>query len=73
MTPGLMRTGGVKETTFVAGAAGAAAAAAAAFVEACPLANWQLAVKATASITARPAIRVCIKEFVFFMNFLWVQ
>jgi hypothetical protein len=86
-----MRTGGVKETTFVAGAAaaafvedtngsrmilgveGAAGAAAAAFVEACPLAGWQLAVKATASITARPVIRFCIREFVFFMNFLWVR
>jgi hypothetical protein len=30
-------------------------------------------VKATASMTAIPAIRFCIREFVFFMNLTWVQ
>ena len=48
----------------------AAAAEAAAFVEACPLAGWQLAVKATASTTAKEPAHFCIIRFVCFINYI---
>ena len=53
-----------------AGAAGAAAAGAL-FVEACAPADWQPAVKTTASVTAKQATHFCIRGFVFFIKFLW--
>jgi protein-S-isoprenylcysteine O-methyltransferase Ste14 len=53
-----------------AGTAGVAAAGAL-FVEACAPADWQPAVKATASVTAKQATHFCIRGFVFFIKFLW--